>query len=78
MIIQEEIMSALPKLITLELKAENLGFEWPTIEAIIDQAISECDEIRQSIKLTRGTSQTSGRSRRFVAPPLYPYVSTRG
>jgi len=57
MIIQEEIMSALPKLITLELKAENLGFEWPTIEAIIDQAISECDEIRQSIKLNEGQAR---------------------
>ena len=47
-------MSSLQKLISLELKAEALGFEWPNTLAIVDQVMSECDEIRQSLTLKEG------------------------
>lgn len=50
-------MSSLQKLISLELKAEALGFEWPNTLAIIDQVVSECDEIRQSLTLKEGNDR---------------------
>lgn len=50
-------MSSLQKLISLELKAEALGFEWPNTLAIVDQVMSECDEIRQSLTLKEGNDR---------------------
>lgn len=39
------------KIIAIEKEAIELGFEWPNNEAIIKQAISECNEILDSINL---------------------------
>lgn len=39
------------KIITLEEEAIEFGFKWPNNEAIIKQAISECNEILNSINL---------------------------
>lgn len=50
-------MSALKKLIALEKKSAMMGFNWPDVEAILEQAISECEEIRQSIKLNEGQTR---------------------
>lgn len=47
-------MSALQKLIALERKTKTIGFDWPNIDTIIDQATSECKEIRQTIELKEG------------------------
>jgi len=47
-------MSPLQKLIALERKTAILGFDWPNIDAIIDQIISESDEIRQVLALKEG------------------------
>lgn len=40
---------ALDKLIELEIDARQFGFDWPNKEAVIEQAISECEEIREAI-----------------------------
>jgi GNAT superfamily N-acetyltransferase/NTP pyrophosphatase (non-canonical NTP hydrolase) len=50
-------MSSLQKLIALERATAKLGFDWPNVESIIDQAISECDEIRQTIRHNEGTTR---------------------
>jgi ribosomal protein S18 acetylase RimI-like enzyme/NTP pyrophosphatase (non-canonical NTP hydrolase) len=42
-------MTALYKLIDQMRKSRNFGFDWPDIFMIIDQAISECDEIREAL-----------------------------
>jgi uncharacterized protein YabN with tetrapyrrole methylase and pyrophosphatase domain len=39
----------LTKLIELEHEARAFGFNWPNKEMIIDQAISECEEIKDAI-----------------------------
>jgi uncharacterized protein YabN with tetrapyrrole methylase and pyrophosphatase domain len=31
-----------------------MGFDWPNTEMIIDQAISECDEIKRTIQMREG------------------------
>ncbi|WP_039458858.1 MazG nucleotide pyrophosphohydrolase domain-containing protein [Candidatus Jidaibacter acanthamoebae] len=41
--------TALDALITLEQDTREYGFDWPNQEMIIDQAISECEEIREAI-----------------------------
>lgn len=41
-------MHALKKLIQLEEDARNVGFDWPDLDMIIDQAISECQEIKDA------------------------------
>jgi uncharacterized protein YabN with tetrapyrrole methylase and pyrophosphatase domain len=43
-------MDNLQKLIFLEKDARAFGFDWPNIEMIIKQAISECEEITDVIK----------------------------
>ena len=53
----QETMEALQKLLDLEQQAVAIGCKWPTIDAIIDQAVSECDEIRQSVKLKEGQAR---------------------
>ncbi len=40
---------SLDELIFLEKDARNFGFDWPNKETIIDQAISECEEIRDAL-----------------------------
>lgn len=50
-------MSSLQKLINLEKATASIGFDWPNVDAIIDQAISECDEIRQAIRLQEGSQR---------------------
>ncbi len=47
-------MSPLEKLITLERQAILMGFDWPNTETIIDQALSECDEIKRTIQRDEG------------------------
>jgi uncharacterized protein YabN with tetrapyrrole methylase and pyrophosphatase domain len=47
-------MSPLQKLIALERQTNLIGFDWPSTEMIIDQAISECDEIKRTIQMGEG------------------------
>ena len=47
-------MSPLQKLIVLERQTSLMGFDWPNTEMIIDQAISECDEIKRTIQMREG------------------------
>jgi uncharacterized protein YabN with tetrapyrrole methylase and pyrophosphatase domain len=47
-------MSPLQKLIALEQKSSLMGFDWPNTETIIDQAISECHEIKCAIQADEG------------------------
>ena len=47
-------MSALQKLIALERTTGRIGFDWPNTETILDQAISECGEIKHSIHSHEG------------------------
>jgi uncharacterized protein YabN with tetrapyrrole methylase and pyrophosphatase domain len=47
-------MSSLQKLITLEQKSSLMGFDWPNTQTIIDQAISECHEVKQTIQANEG------------------------
>ena len=44
----------LKKLIALEQITARIGFDWPNAESVIDQVISECDEIRQTVKDNEG------------------------
>jgi uncharacterized protein YabN with tetrapyrrole methylase and pyrophosphatase domain len=43
-------MNGLKELLAVEFDARKFGFEWPHEEMILQQAISECDEIRDAIK----------------------------
>ena len=45
---------SLQKLIALERRTARIGFDWPNADSIIDQVISECDEIRQAVKNNEG------------------------
>ena len=47
-------MSPLEKLIALERQTSLMGFDWPDTETIIDQAISECDEVKRTIQGNEG------------------------
>lgn len=42
-------MESLKRLVALEGYVHNLGFKWPDAITIVDQAISECEEIRGEI-----------------------------
>ena len=42
-------MNLLYKLIQLEHESNEFGFAWPNVEMIIEQAISECYEIKDTI-----------------------------
>ncbi len=42
-------MSSLDRLISLELDARSFGFDWPNREMVVDQAISECEEIKEAL-----------------------------
>jgi len=42
-------MNSLQQLILLEHEAREFGFDWPNIGMILDQAISECDEIKDAL-----------------------------
>ncbi len=41
--------TALQTLITLEKDAREFGFDWPDIDALLKQAVSECEEIAATI-----------------------------
>lgn len=43
------IAETLESLIAIEKEARDFGFEWPHKEMIIEQALSECDEIKEAI-----------------------------
>lgn len=43
-------LKSIEKLISLEKEARNFGFDWPDSHMVIDQAISECEEVRDAIK----------------------------
>lgn len=45
----ETEVTALKKLLAVELDARKFGFEWPHTEMVLQQAVSECDEIRDAI-----------------------------
>jgi uncharacterized protein YabN with tetrapyrrole methylase and pyrophosphatase domain len=47
-------MTPLQKLIALEQKTSLMGFDWPNTETIIDQAISECHEVKLTIQAHEG------------------------
>jgi len=42
--------NGLDALIEQEKNARDLGFEWPDVQMILDQAISEVEEVRQAIE----------------------------
>jgi len=44
-------MNALEKLLAVENKARDFGFEWPNSDLAIEQAISECHEIKEVLDL---------------------------
>lgn len=46
----KESHSALNDLVALEKDARAFGFDWPNIPVIIDQAIDECREIRETLE----------------------------
>lgn len=50
-------MSALQKLIQVELSAKEFGFDWSNFKMIIDQAIDECREIQEAIDLREPASR---------------------
>ncbi len=43
-------MEGLDRLIKLEKDARDFGFEWPDIDMIIDQSISEAEEVREAAR----------------------------
>ncbi|KTC85806.1 MazG nucleotide pyrophosphohydrolase domain-containing protein [Legionella drozanskii] len=45
----KQLNNPLHELIIIENDARNFGFDWPHEEMIIEQALSECDEIREAI-----------------------------
>ncbi|KTD32914.1 nucleotide pyrophosphohydrolase [Legionella nautarum] len=45
----KQFNNALHELIIIENEARNFGFDWPHEEMIIEQALSECDEIREAL-----------------------------
>lgn len=47
--LSKQLDNALHDLIAVEKDARQFGFEWPNEEMIIEQAVSECDEIREAI-----------------------------
>lgn len=47
---EAEQNSNLIKLIAVEKDARNFGFEWPHVDSVLDQALSETEEIRQAIR----------------------------
>ncbi|KTD18110.1 MazG nucleotide pyrophosphohydrolase domain-containing protein [Legionella jordanis] len=47
--------NAMDELIALEQEARSFGFEWPNEEMILDQALSECAEIKEALE--NGESQ---------------------
>lgn len=49
------IETALQQLLTSEKEARDFGFVWPNADMIIDQAVSECEEIKEAI--TQGQSR---------------------
>ena len=46
--------NALKDLIELEKDAVKFGFEWPNEKAILEQVVSECDEIQSAINESEG------------------------
>ncbi len=50
-------MNSLDKLILLEKKAKDFGFDWPHTHMILDQIISECAEIKESIDHNEGQNR---------------------
>ncbi|ARG98015.1 GNAT family N-acetyltransferase [Legionella micdadei] len=45
----KQLNSPLQELIVIEREARDYGFDWPNHEMIIEQAISECEEIKEAI-----------------------------
>ncbi len=45
----KHLENGMASLIAIEKDARDFGFEWPHKEMIIDQALSECDEIKEAI-----------------------------
>ncbi len=43
-------VTPLDSLINLEIEAREFGFDWPDRESIIEQALSECEEIKEAIQ----------------------------
>jgi uncharacterized protein YabN with tetrapyrrole methylase and pyrophosphatase domain len=50
-------MTALRKLIDLEIDSRNYGFYWPNHQMILEQAISECKEIKEAIDNNEGPNR---------------------
>lgn len=44
----------LSDLVELDKKARNFGFEWPNYQSILNQIISECEEIKEAIESQQG------------------------
>ncbi|MBN8827250.1 MAG: hypothetical protein J0H68_00910 [Sphingobacteriia bacterium] len=50
-------METIQQLIKVEKEAREYGFDWPNTEMIFEQIISECEEIKNSIKLEEGVKR---------------------
>ncbi len=63
--------NSLETLIAVETDARNFGFEWQNREMIIDQAISECEEIREAIH----KQETDARIQEEIGDLLHTAIS---
>lgn len=63
--------SALEQLIITEKAARAFGFDWPNVEMIIDQAVSECQEICEAL----ANKESSARVQEEIGDLLHTAVS---
>ncbi|KTC94614.1 MazG nucleotide pyrophosphohydrolase domain-containing protein [Legionella erythra] len=63
--------NALQHLLNVEKEARDFGFLWPDAEMIIDQALSECEEVREALR----QQQTQQRVQEEVGDLLHTAIS---
>lgn len=63
--------NALQHLLNVEMEARDFGFLWPDADLIIDQALSECEEIREALS----QQQTQQRVQEEVGDLLHTAIS---
>ena len=64
-------MTAIDNLLTLEKESRAFGFDWPDVFMILDQAISECEEIRE----TFNNQESSVRQQEEIGDLLHTALS---
>lgn len=62
--------SSINRIIELEQQASAIGFAWPDAQMILDQVISECQEVRQALK----TQESSPRIQEEVGDVLHAAI----